>query len=101
MGNDATLAQIGLDATNAIRSVRGTDFVYGSIYHTLYTASGCTVDFMYETHNVACSTTVELPDTGYYGFLLPERYILPVAEEIYEGYKVMAQAVIDGQCNAI
>ena len=55
---------------------------------------------MYENHNVACSATVELRDTGYYGFLLPERYILPVADEMYQGYMVMAEAVKNGECDS-
>ena len=53
---------------------------------------------MHDVEHVPCSVTPELRDTGRYGFLLPEDQIMPVAEEMYPGYMLMAHAVMEGYC---
>lgn len=42
------------------------------------------------------SYTVELRDTGYYGFLAPPSEIKPCGEETFEAFKVVAQETING-----
>merc|ERR1719483_245417 len=96
--NAGFLSKIGQFATGAIYDVAGTEFVYGSCYEVIYPATGITVDYMHDVEHVPCSVTPELRDTGRYGFLLPEDQIMPVAEEMYPGYMLMAHGVMEGYC---
>jgi hypothetical protein len=43
------------------------------------------VDYAYENAKAAFSMTVELRDTGRYGFILPPEQIVPSAEEMWAG----------------
>jgi hypothetical protein len=45
-------------------------------------ASGNTVDWTYN-QGIKYSFTFELRDTGFYGFLLPARQIIPTAQETW------------------
>lgn len=45
-------------------------------------ADGTTIDWTYD-HGVKYSFTLELRDTGYYGFLLPSTQIIPTATETW------------------
>ena len=47
-------------------------------------ASSNTVDFAY-AQGITNSFTLELRDTGTFGFLLPEAQIVPTAEETWAG----------------
>jgi len=96
--NIALMANIGQWATNAIYDVHGTEFIHGPCYTTIYPATGITVDYMYDHHKIPCTVTPELRDTGRYGFLLPERDIQAVAEEMYPGYMLMGHAIMEGYC---
>lgn len=98
--NSDNLFAISKDATDAIKNTHGLDyFAYGSICDIIYPSAGCSVDHFYERHDITCSTTVELRDDGYYGFLMPSRYIRPVAEEMYNGYMVQLLAGAEGKCD--
>jgi murein tripeptide amidase MpaA len=63
-----------------IQSVHGVYYEWGPICETIYQASGTSVDWTYADTN-AFPFTIELRDTGYYGFLLPPAQILPTCEE--------------------
>ncbi|XP_077869608.1 carboxypeptidase A4-like [Saccoglossus kowalevskii] len=78
------LASIGCDA---IYSVHGTVYTYGTFADHLYIGSGLSQDWGYGTLGSPYSFTVELRDTGEYGFLLPEDQIIPTSEETYAGLK--------------
>jgi len=99
------LYQMSKEIVDAIYSVHRTTFKYGDISSTIYVASGGTIDWTYDmdgydNDGIPCSFCPELRDTGRYGFLLPEEQIKPVEEEMWEGYKVLAQQVIDGRCDS-
>lgn len=63
-----------------IQSVHGMYYEPGPVCETIYPASGVTVDWAYAEAG-AFGFTIELRDTGYYGFLLPPEQILPTCEE--------------------
>ena len=64
--------------------VHGHNYVNGQASRTLYIASGTTKDYYYDEYG-AMSYTIELRDTGRYGFLLPEDQILPTQQESWAG----------------
>ena len=51
--------------------------------------SGTTKDYIYGHLNVRYSFSMELRDTGKYGFLLPSHLIEPTVREAFEGIKFM------------
>ena len=66
----------------------------GPIAGLLYTASGNAVDYAKGELEVPYAYTIELRDTGAFGFLLPPEQITPCAEEIVAFHVVAAQQVI-------
>jgi hypothetical protein len=60
-------------------------------------ASGGSADWALGAAGVPYSYSVELRDTGRYGFLLPRELILPTAEEIWEFHAAIANYIIDSQ----
>nr|XP_006812374.1 PREDICTED: carboxypeptidase A4-like [Saccoglossus kowalevskii] len=71
--------------TQAMGAVHGHYYEYGASGVTLYPTSGTTVDWAYGDRGIIYAYTIELRDTGEYGFLLPEDQIQPTAEENYAG----------------
>jgi len=57
-------------------------------------ASGGASDWALGAANVDYSYSMELRDTGRYGFLLPPRFIEPVGVETWQFHKTVAEAVI-------
>ncbi|CAH2275470.1 carboxypeptidase A1-like [Pelobates cultripes] len=78
----AELDSVSRSAVNALASLYGTQYTYGSIITTIYQASGGTVDWTYN-QGIRYSFTFELRDTGRYGFILPASQIVPTAEETW------------------
>jgi hypothetical protein len=78
-------------AVNAIRSVYGTYFDYGPICSTIYQVSGGSVDYVNDVSKADYTFTVELRDTGRYGFVLPPDQILPSGQESYAGIRYLLQ----------
>ncbi|KAG8440079.1 hypothetical protein GDO86_006031 [Hymenochirus boettgeri] len=76
------LNNLAKDAVNALSSLYGTAYTYGSIITTIYQASGGTIDWTYN-QGIKYSFTFELRDTGRYGFALPANQIIPTAEETW------------------
>ncbi|KAF2748078.1 carboxypeptidase A1 precursor [Sporormia fimetaria CBS 119925] len=72
-------------AVAAIESVHGMVYEAGPICQTIYEVSGDSVDYAYEVAKANYSMTVELRDTGRYGFILPPEQIRPTAEEMWAG----------------
>lgn len=63
----------------------GRSYTIGHTYRTLYPASGIAPDWFYSTFgNIPCYT-VELRDTGAFGFELPPSQILPTCQENWSG----------------
>ena len=92
------LHSISTDVVNAIQDTYDTKWKYGPIATTVYVASGSSVDYWYDELGIICAFAVELRDTGKYGFLLPDSEIPLVANEMWNGYSVLLQAIIDGKC---
>ncbi|NWS49371.1 CBPA1 Carboxypeptidase, partial [Probosciger aterrimus] len=88
------LHEISEKAVTALSSLYGTRYEYGSIYTTIYQASGATVDWTYN-QGIKYSFTFELRDTGRYGFLLPANQIIPTAQETWLALKVIMQHTLD------
>nr|XP_060632370.1 carboxypeptidase A1 [Anolis sagrei ordinatus] len=90
----AELDAVAKKAVNALASLHGTKYRYGSIITTIYQASGGTIDWTYE-QGIKYSYTFELRDTGRYGFLLPASQIIPTAEETWLGLMVIMEHTRD------
>jgi murein tripeptide amidase MpaA len=87
------LATVGKRAVKALKKVGGESFAVGDICNIIYQASGSSVDWAYKYSNVKYSFAVELRDKGKYGFLLPEKYIVPSGQETLAAYLEMVQAI--------
>lgn len=80
--NYKDLMQIGLAAADALAKRYGTKYKVGSIFTTIYPASGGSADYVYGVLGVPLSFTYELRPKGYsFGFELPADQIIPVGEE--------------------
>ncbi|XP_071945088.1 carboxypeptidase B-like [Antedon mediterranea] len=82
------------DAVEALTAVHGTNYTYGQISQTMYKASGCSVDWAYGALGVLYSYTIELPDTGDFGFTLPPERIESTVTELFEGLKVALNHIL-------
>jgi Zinc carboxypeptidase len=70
------------NATIALKGpANGMQFKYGPLCATIYQASGSSVDSMYDL-GVKYSFTAELRDDGYFGFVLPAKYIVTSGQEM-------------------
>lgn len=88
---DAALFQsIGDAMKGAIASETGANYTVGPIGTTLYLASGGSVDWSYGARG-ALSWTLEVRDTGAYGFLIPDAEILPCVRENFAAALTMAE----------
>lgn len=83
------LESVGLAAVKAIEQTHGTLYRVGPSASILYTASGTASDWAYEKAGIKYSYTIELRDTGNYGFLLPRNQIVPTGEETFNGFLAM------------
>jgi len=78
---------------DAILAVHGMQYDYGPIYSTIYQASGGDVDWYYghDPNNPIFAFTIELRDTGQYGFQLPANQIIPTCEENFPAALYLAE----------
>ncbi len=70
------------DMAREIRSAYGMTYVGGPSYTTIYPASGTAPDWMFGDRGIL-SWTIELRDTGSYGFVAPASEIEPTGRENY------------------
>jgi murein tripeptide amidase MpaA len=73
----------------AIASVHGRVYNAGPSYTTIYPASGTMPDWTWGGRQVL-GWTIELRDTGQFGFILPPDQIIPTAEENMEAVYTLA-----------
>jgi len=73
-------AELGASMQDAIESSYGRVYTAGPILSTLYPAAGTSVDWSYGVEGIY-SNTIEVRDTGSYGFLIPPEEVRPCAEE--------------------
>lgn len=67
----------------------GKTYTFGPSGATLYTTTGAAPDHVYTVGRAEFSYTIELRDTGNFGFVLPATEIRPAAKENWAGQKVL------------
>jgi len=87
------LEDLGTRAAVALAQLYGTEYEVGAPSHILYSNSGSSRDYAKGVPGIKYSYTIELRDTGDFGFLLPPQQILNTCEETWEGVKVIARQV--------
>lgn len=70
-------------------STNGTTFTFGPSGAVLYPTTGASVDHIYTIGRAEWSYTIELPDTGNFGFVLPPERIRPTVIEQWAGQQVL------------
>jgi len=88
---------LGVLATDALRAVHGTNYRVGSVTELLSPGAGGSDDWAYGLAGFPYSYTVELRDTGRYGFLLPADQIIPSGQETWASFKAVARFLIQNQ----
>lgn len=73
-------------AAKVLAAVHGTQFQAGNIYHTIYPASGSSIDYAMGEVRVPVPIAFELRDTGLSGFMLPADQILPSGQETWAAF---------------
>lgn len=81
---------IGDTMADEIFDVHGKRYQAGRTYTILYPASGVTLDWLYGELG-AFGLSIELRDTGSYGFLLPKTQIRPNGQEIVPAIMYLAE----------
>lgn len=87
------LERVGRRMGEAMHNSGGHSYTVGNSATTLYAAAGGADDWAKGTVGVKYTYTIELPDRGQYGFMLPASYIQSVAKEALAALKVLAQEV--------
>lgn len=82
----AWMNTLGQAYRTGILATTGVPYEVGQGSIIVYVASGASKDFFYGTYGAA-SYTIEMRDTGQFGFLLPESQILPTQNEMWGGLK--------------
>jgi len=77
------MLEIAVRGEAELEAVHGKTYDVGCIPCLLYVASGSTVDWAHGVAGIFFTTSMELRDTGLYGFLLPPEQIIPTAEETW------------------
>ncbi|KAF2623234.1 hypothetical protein BU25DRAFT_350524 [Macroventuria anomochaeta] len=94
-----------MSQTIAANSSNATTYTFGPSGAVLYPTTGVGVDHVYAVGRAEWSYTIELPDTGAFGFVLPPERIRPAAEESWVGQRVLLnlldEVFFDGQGPAI
>ncbi|KAK3841596.1 MAG: carboxypeptidase A1, partial [Linnemannia gamsii] len=83
---DSYLKPLADGAVKALEAVHGTHFQAGDIYHTIYPASGSSIDYAMGEANVSVPFGFELRDTGLFGFILPAVQIIPSGQETWAAF---------------
>lgn len=77
----------------ALQKVSGTKYTVGPSGSELYPAAGASDDWAKGVMKIKYSYTVELRDTGRFGFTLPASYIKSTGEETMKMIHEFAKAV--------
>jgi murein tripeptide amidase MpaA len=93
--NAVGLSALGNEMKASILRTNGVSYTTGPVASTLYVASGSSVDYALGVRGVN-SWTIEVRDTGAYGFVMPVSGILPNATENLAAALDLADASVDG-----
>jgi len=94
--NEVQAKAVGAAMQTAIRRTHGKGYTNEGAWE-LYIAAGGASDWFYSGGKMPLSYTIELRDTGTYGFLLPATQIVPTGEEALAATIALAQAAIKAQ----
>ncbi|XP_020278345.1 carboxypeptidase B-like [Pseudomyrmex gracilis] len=87
------LETVGRKAAAAMKKTgAGSVYTVGNSASTLYPAAGGSDDYAKALLKIKYAYTIELRDTGKYGFILPARYIIPTAKEALAAVEVVTEA---------
>jgi len=87
--DETELHRVGNIASRAM----GNKYVVGSAAKVFYPAAGASDDWAKGSAGIRYSYTIELPDRGKHGFILPAKEIRPVASEALEAVIRMAESI--------
>jgi len=87
---------LGQASIAALRAVHGTVYETGQGADMLYGVGGASDDWA-KDHGIKYTATIEMRDTGRYGFVLPPTQIIPNAQEIWAALQIVFQRVIETQ----
>ncbi|XP_059083604.1 carboxypeptidase B-like isoform X2 [Tigriopus californicus] len=87
------LHRIGQIGAQAMFKKNGHSYSVGSAAKLLYPAAGGSDDWAKGGAGIEYSYTIELPDAGRYGFLLPAIQIRNVTQEAFAGLEAMVNAL--------
>ena len=76
-----------------IEAVSGKNYIVGSAPYTSYLMSGGSDDWARGELGIKWVFTLELPDKGVFGFLLPPNQIVPTGRSIFHGIRAMAAEI--------
>nr|XP_034309003.1 carboxypeptidase B-like isoform X1 [Crassostrea gigas] len=79
--------------TEALESLYGTPYLAGPTVQNFYSATGVSEDWAKGVANIKYSYTIELRDTGSFGFLLPQDEIEPNCRESWKALGEFALAL--------
>uniref|UniRef100_A0A182NVG9 Peptidase M14 domain-containing protein n=1 Tax=Anopheles dirus TaxID=7168 RepID=A0A182NVG9_9DIPT len=89
----ADLKRVGDAAAEQMVASGGLRYTVGPSGSTLYPAAGGSDDWARGALNIKYAYTVELRDTGRYGFVLPANQIKPTGDEAFQFVDIIAQEV--------
>merc|ERR1712066_141468 len=89
-----SMYDLALRGYDALHAVHGEYYEVGCIPCVLYTAAGTSLDWALGVAHIPYVYSIELRDTGLYGFILPPEQIIPTAEEAWAFHKVAAEQMI-------
>jgi len=92
--DNAVLKTVGDGMSSAIYSIHQKSYTSEPAY-TLYYTTGSSDDWAYDHKAALLVYTIELRDTGTYGFTLPANQIIPTGDELWNAVKYLANFVID------
>lgn len=78
-----------------MKAISGTKYSVGSSGSLLYPASGASDDWAKGRLGIKYTYTIELRDSGRYGFILPAEFIEGTAQEGLELVKIVASAMYE------
>lgn len=79
---------------NEVLASGGVSYQVGQGAVILYVASGSSKDYYYDQYTIP-AYTIELRDTGQYGFELPASQILPTARENWAGFRAWLYRLVN------
>ncbi|XP_031621116.1 carboxypeptidase B-like [Contarinia nasturtii] len=82
----------GREASENMKALDGQVYTVGNSADLLYPAAGASDDYG-KSIGIKYSYTIELRDTGRYGFILPPEFILPTAKEAHTFVHTIARIV--------